>query len=71
MTACFPGLRREYLPFLPQIGIALGTFLESPRLANLVVVNTVGLPLVHILILDPAKLPSQIDLLTLVEGWIL
>ena len=70
VTACFPGLRKEYLPFLPQIGRALGTYLESPRSAASVVAKAAGLPSVRILIPDPAKLPSQIDLPTLAGGWV-
>lgn len=27
---CFPSLRHEYLPFLPQIGQILGTYIEPP-----------------------------------------
>ena len=72
MTACFLGLCREYLSFLPlQIGRALGTFLETPIIAASIVAKAVSLPLVRILVLDLAKLPSQISHPTLVGDRIL
>ena len=70
MTACFPGLRREYLPLLPQMGRALGTFLKSPPSVASVVAKAAGLPLVRVLISDPAQLPSEISLPTLVGEWV-
>ena len=70
VTACFPGLRREYLPLLPQIGRALGTVLEAPPTLASVVARAAGLPSVCIIIPDPAKLPPEILLPTLSGGWI-
>ena len=60
MIACFPGLRREYLHLLPQIGKALGTYVETPRTTVSVVAKAAGLPSVRVLISDPAQLSKEI-----------
>lgn len=70
VTACFPGLRREYLPLLPPLGRALGTYVDSPRTAASVVAKAAGLPSVRILVPDLAKLPQEIQLPTLTGGWV-
>ena len=44
VTACFPGLRREYLPLLPQIGRTLGAYIETPRTAASIVAKAARLP---------------------------
>ena len=67
VTACFPGLCREYLP---QLGRALGTFVDSPRTAASVVAKAAGLPSVRVLVPDLAKLPQEIQLPTLTGGWV-
>ena len=70
VTACFPVLRREYLPHLPQLGRALGTYVDSPRTAASVVAKAAGLPSVRVLVPDLAKLPQEIQLPTLTGGWV-
>ena len=70
MTACFPGLRREYLPLLPQIGRTLRVYIETPRTAASVVAKAAGLPSVRVIIPDLVQLPTLIDLPTLEGGWI-
>ena len=70
VTACFPGLRREYVPLLPQLGRALGTYIETPRTAASVVAKAAGLPSVRILVPDPAQLPQEIQLPTLTGDWL-
>ena len=68
VTACFPGLRWEYLPLLPQISGSLGTYLETPQTATSEVAKAVGLPSVRIIIADPAQLPTEIELPLLLGG---
>ena len=70
VTACFPSLCRKYLPLLPWMGRALGTFLESSPSAASVVAKAAGLPSVRVIISDSARLPSEISLSTLAGDWI-
>ena len=70
VTAYFPGLHKEYLPLLSQMGRALGTFLESPPSTVSVVAKAAGLPSVRVIILEPARLPTEISLPTLRGDWI-
>ena len=71
VTVCFPGLRHEYLPLLPQIGGSLGTFLKISQTTASVVAKAVGLPSVRIIIADPAQLPTEIELPLLSRGWLI
>ena len=70
VTVCLPGLRREYLPLLPQIGKTIGTLIETPRTAASVVAKAAGMPSVRVLIPDPALLPKEIQLPTLSGDWL-
>ena len=70
MTVCFLGLRREYLPLLPQIGRTLGAYIETLLTAASVIAKVAGLPSVRVIIPGLAQLPTHIDLPTLEGGWV-
>lgn len=60
MIVCLPGLRREYLHLVPQIGQALETYIATPRMAASVAAKAIGLPITRVIDLDPTQLPKEI-----------
>ena len=69
VSVCLPGLRREYLHLLPQIGGIFGVTLETPRTAASVAAKAAGLPSVRVLISDPSALPKEIFLPAASGAW--